>query len=91
METGRKTWAIGKPLTLHPWGGACVGADPAHGVVDHRGEVYGNPGLFITDGSALPAAPGGPPSLTIAAWAHYVADQMAAFSDVQSQQELQHV
>ena len=77
-ETGRKTWAIGKPLTLHPWGGACVGADPKHGVVDHRGEVYGNPGLFIADGSALPAAPGGPPSLTIAAWAHHVADGMTA-------------
>ena len=80
-ETGRKTRAIGKPLTLHPWGGACVGADPIHGVVDHRGEVYGNPGLFIADGSALPAAPGGPPSLTIAAWAHHVADSIAARDD----------
>jgi cholesterol oxidase len=80
-ETGRKTWAIGKPLTMHPWGGACVGAEHTHGVVDHRGEVYGNPGLFITDGSVLPAAPGGPPSLAIAAWAHYVADGMAENSD----------
>lgn len=80
-ETGRKTWAIGTPLTLHAWGGACLGEDAEHGVVDHRGEVYGNPGLFITDASALPAAPGGPPSLTIAAWAHHVADGMTASSN----------
>ena len=29
------------------------------------------------DGSALPAAVGTPPSLAIAAWAHYVADRLA--------------
>jgi cholesterol oxidase len=74
----RKLWTIGKPLTMHQWGGASVGPDPDHGVVDHRGEVYGNPGLFVADGSALPAAPGGPPSLTIAAWAHHVADGIAS-------------
>jgi cholesterol oxidase len=45
--------------------------------VDHKGEVYGNPGLFIADASALPAAAGTPPSLTIAAWAHHVADGLA--------------
>ena len=77
-ETGRKTWAIGKPMSMHPWGGACLGPDSERGVVDHRGEVYGNPGLFIADGSALPAAPGGPPSLAIAAWAHHVADHITA-------------
>jgi cholesterol oxidase len=44
------------------------------GVVDHKGEVYGNPGLFVADAAALPAAAGTPPSLTIAAWAHHVAD-----------------
>ena len=73
-----KLWTIGKPLTMHQWGGASIGPDPDQGVVDHRGEVYGNPGLFVADGSALPAAPGGPPSLTIAAWAHHVADGIAS-------------
>jgi cholesterol oxidase len=73
-QSGLKTWAIAKPFTFHPWGGACLGAGPDLGVVDHNGEVYGNPGLFIADGSALPAAVGTPPSLTIAAWAHHVAD-----------------
>ena len=76
-ESGLKTWSITKPITVHPWGGACLGAGPDRGVVDHNGEVYVNPGLFVADGAALPAAPGTPPSLTIAAWAHHVADRLA--------------
>jgi cholesterol oxidase len=77
MQSGDSTFALKKPLTPHQWGGACIGADASRGVIDHLGEVYGNPGLFITDGSSLPAAPGGPPALTIAAWAHHVADGLA--------------
>ena len=76
-QSGLKTWAIKKPITIHAWGGACLGPSPDRGVVDHNGEVYGNPGLFIADASALPAAAGTPPSLTIAAWAHHVADRLA--------------
>jgi choline dehydrogenase-like flavoprotein len=70
-----------KAITVHPWGGARVGSDPDHGVVDHKGEVYGNPGLFVADAAALPAAPRTPPSLTIAAWAHHVADRLAHSSE----------
>ena len=76
-ESGEPVRALPKPFTVHQWGGACLGPDPQHGVVDHRGEVYGNPGLYITDGAALPAAVGAPPSVAIAAWAHHVADAMA--------------
>lgn len=77
-QSGLKTWAIKKPITVHQWGGACLGASPDRGVVDHNGEVYGNPGLFfVADAAALPAAVGTPPSLTIAAWAHHVADRLA--------------
>jgi cholesterol oxidase len=76
-ETGKKTWVIKKPLTVHAWGGACLGPSPDRGVVDHNGEVYGNPGLFVADAAALPAAVGTPPSLTIVAWAHHVADGLA--------------
>ena len=76
-QSGLKTWAIKKPITIHQWGGACLGPGPDRGVVDHNGEVYGNPGLFVADGAALPAAVGAPPSLTIAAWAHHVADRLA--------------
>jgi cholesterol oxidase len=73
-EHGGTIRAMPKPFTVHQWGGCAVGADADHGVIDHRGEVYGNPGLFVADGAALPAATGGPPSLGIAAWAHHVAD-----------------
>jgi cholesterol oxidase len=76
-DSGEKTWAIKKPITVHAWGGACLGAGPDRGVVDHNGEVYGNPGLFVADASALPGAAGTPPSLAIAAWAHHVADRLA--------------
>jgi cholesterol oxidase len=76
-ESGDRVRVLAKPLTVHQWGGACLGASESEGVVDHRGEVYGNPGLFIADGAALPAAPGGPPALPIAAWAHHVADTLA--------------
>ncbi len=77
-ESGCRTWAVGTPVVPHQWGGACVGASDEHGVVDHNGEVFGNPGLFVADSSALPAAVGAPPSLAVAAWAHHVADRMAA-------------
>jgi cholesterol oxidase len=76
-QSALKTWAIKKPITIHAWGGACLGPSPDQGVVDHNGEVYGNPGLFVADAAALPAAAGTPPSLTIAAWAHHVADGLA--------------
>jgi cholesterol oxidase len=76
-QSGLKTWALRKPITIHAWGGACLGSSADRGVVDHNGEVYGNPGLFIADASALPAAVGTPPSLAIAAWAHHVADGLA--------------
>jgi cholesterol oxidase len=77
QQSGERVHVLNRPFTVHQWGGACLGPDNQAGVVDHRGEVYGNPGLYITDGAALPAAVGGPPSVSIAAWAHYVADGIA--------------
>lgn len=73
-EHGGQIKVLPKPFTVHPWGGSAVAADADHGVIDHHGEVYGNPGLFVADGAALPAAPGSPPAVSIAAWAHHVAD-----------------
>ncbi|WP_146155429.1 GMC oxidoreductase [Enhygromyxa salina] len=55
--------------SVHPLGGAGIGSHPGDGVVDHRGEVFGHPGLFVADGSLYPRAPGIPPSMTIAALA----------------------
>lgn len=76
-ETGSRIIPLRKPLTPHMTGGARLGATPEQGVVDHRGEVYGNPGLYVADASALPAATGGPPSVAIASWAHHVAAGIA--------------
>lgn len=72
--SGQKLYPLGKPLTPHMGGGARLGANAHEGVIDHCGEVYGNPGLYVADAAALPAPPGGPPSVVIAAWAHHVAD-----------------
>ena len=76
-DSGKPVTPISKPITVHQWGVARLGSSPDLGVVDHNGEVYGNPGLFITDASALSAAPGVPPALSISAWAHHVADRLA--------------
>ena len=48
-------------------GGACLASGPDKGVVDHTGQVFGNPGLYVADASVLPRAPGLPPAMTIAA------------------------
>jgi cholesterol oxidase len=60
-------WAPG--LTAHPLGGCPMGTDARSGVVGSRGEVFGYPGLFVSDGSILPGPVGPNPSLTIAAMA----------------------
>jgi cholesterol oxidase len=68
-------------MTAHPMGGAAIADTPAGGVVDHRGEVFGCPGLYVADGAAYPAPPGVPPSLTIAAMAERQAELLLAGND----------
>jgi cholesterol oxidase len=65
-------------VTAHPMGGCRIGSSPDEGVVDGRGEVYGNPGLYVTDASVLPEPTGGPPSLSIAAWSAHVAAMLVS-------------
>ena len=43
--------------------------DPEHGVIDAQHRVYGYDGLYVVDGSAIPANLGVNPSLTITAMA----------------------
>jgi cholesterol oxidase len=62
--------------SVHPLGGAAIGRHSGEGVVDHRGQVFGHPGLYVADGSLYPRAPGIPPSMTIAALAERQADLM---------------
>ncbi|MBM4372191.1 MAG: GMC family oxidoreductase [Deltaproteobacteria bacterium] len=58
-------------ITAHILGGCAIGPDPARGVVDGQGRVYGHEGLFVVDGSAVPANLGVNPSLTITALAEH--------------------
>jgi len=67
-------WTAFKNLiTPHPLGGCNMGADANNGVVNHRGEVFGYPNLFVADGAIVPEAIGLNPSRTIAALAERIA------------------
>jgi len=68
---------FGTPLTAHILGGCPMGRDATEGVVDVNCAVHGYPGLFVIDGSIVPANPGVNPSLTIAALAEYAMSRMA--------------
>lgn len=74
--TQTSVYAFKTPISVHPTGGACLGSSADSGVVDANGEVFGHPGLYVADAAALPAAPGGPPSMTISTWAANVADRL---------------
>jgi cholesterol oxidase len=62
---------LGLPTTAHILGGAPMGKTAEEGVVNENFEVHNYPGLFIVDGSIMPANPGVNPSLTITALAEY--------------------
>jgi cholesterol oxidase len=59
------------PTTAHILGGAPIGKNADEGVVDENFEIHNYKGLYIIDGSIMPANPGVNPSLTIAALAEY--------------------
>jgi cholesterol oxidase len=55
------------PTTAHILGGCPIGASAETGVIDSRHQVFGYSGLYVCDGSAIPANLGVNPSLTITA------------------------
>ncbi len=57
------------PLTAHILGGAPIGPDADHGVIDGYHRVFGHEGLHVIDGAAIGANLGVNPSLTITAMA----------------------
>jgi cholesterol oxidase len=70
-------WRLFKSLvTVHPLGGCAMAGGPEEGVVDHRGQVFGYPNLFVADGALLPRPTGRNPSMTIGALAERTADLM---------------
>jgi cholesterol oxidase len=72
---------FGTPLTAHILGGCPMGVDADDGVVSVDCEVHGYAGLFVVDGSIMPANPGVNPSLTITALAEYAAGRIADMAD----------
>ena len=62
---------LGLPTTAHILGGAPIGRNADEGVVDEKFEVHNYKGMYIIDGSIMPANPGVNPSLTITALAEY--------------------
>jgi cholesterol oxidase len=56
-------------VTAHILGGCAIAAGPKAGVIDIDHQVFGYPGLFVTDASAIPANVGVNPALTITALA----------------------
>ncbi|HEX9387849.1 MAG TPA: GMC family oxidoreductase [Anaerolineales bacterium] len=62
---------LGLPTTAHILGGAPIGRNAEEGVVNKNFEIHNYEGLYIIDGSIMPANPGVNPSLTITALAEY--------------------
>jgi cholesterol oxidase len=72
-------WTLFKDLiTPHPLGGCNMGRTAQDGVVDHKGELFGHPRLYITDAAQIPEAVGVNPTRTIAALAERVCKLMAS-------------
>lgn len=69
------------PTTAHFMGGVPFGRDDGEGVIDLDCQAHNYPGLYVVDGSIMPANPGINPSLTIAALAEYAMSRIPARSD----------
>jgi cholesterol oxidase len=69
---------LNMPTTAHIMGGCPIGSSPEEGVVDLNCEIHGYPGLYVVDGSIMPANPGINPSLTITALAEYAMSRIPA-------------
>jgi cholesterol oxidase len=66
------------PTTAHILGGCPFGQNASEGVVGLDCQIYNYPGVYVVDGSIMPANPGVNPSLTITALAEYAMDQIPA-------------
>lgn len=65
------------PMTAHILGGVPFGDSAEDGVIDMNCQIHGYSGLFVVDGSIMPANPGVNPSLTIAALAEYAMSRVS--------------
>lgn len=77
-QIARASFAFVKPhevplSAVHPMGGMCMGEDPKRSVVNSKGEHHQVKGLYVADGSLFPTSIGGPPQISIYAFALKVA------------------
>jgi cholesterol oxidase len=68
---------LGMPTTAHIMGGCPIGLTPEEGVIGMDFQVHNYPGLYVVDGSVMPANPGINPSLTITALAEYAMSKIS--------------
>ena len=69
------------PNTAHILGGCPMGGDAQTGVVDIDHQVFNYPGLYVADGSVVPANLGVNPSLTIAAMTERAMSRVPAYDE----------
>jgi cholesterol oxidase len=79
------------PTTAHILGGAPIGRNASEGVVDENFAVHNYPGLYIIDGSIMPANPGVNPSLTITALAEYAMSKVESKTELSNRDSTQHI
>jgi cholesterol oxidase len=53
-----------------------MATDASRGVVDFKGEVFGHPGLYVTDASILPVMTIAGPQLSVSALACWIAERI---------------
>jgi cholesterol oxidase len=70
-------------------GGCLFGRDSSEGVIDLNSEVFNYPGLYVIDGSIVPANLGVNPSLTITALAEYAMSRMPVKEGAQQRPQLE--
>jgi cholesterol oxidase len=69
------------PTTAHILGGAPIGTNADEGLINENFEIHNYEGLYVIDGSVMPANPGVNPSLTITALAEFAMSKIASKSE----------
>lgn len=73
-------WPLRRNMTVHALGGCPIGNSAEEGVVSAQkgelGQVFNYQGLYVADGSIIPSAIGANPSITIAALAEMIAEEI---------------
>lgn len=79
---------LNTPSTAHILGGCGIGGDETSGVIDTNHEAFNYPGLYVADGSVIPANLGVNPSLTITAMTERAMSNVPAKADVPAPEPL---